>query len=201
MISARENNLALCRICHSLTDIPGEKCLVCGGVVHLRDPHSLQKVMAFWVAGVIAFIFGNVFPIMITESLSGSTHSTIIGGVVTLVHHGSYFIALVVFVASIVVPVIKFIVIFFLVVSIKGNWNISNHQRHRVHHAIELIGRWSMIDVFVVAALAALVQLGGIIVIKPGVGISAFALSVALTMISAMHYDSRVIWDAGNDEH
>lgn len=200
MISARENNLALCRICHTLTDKPNEHCSVCGAVVHVRDPDSLQKVSAFLVAGIIAFVLGNVYPIMITESLSDSTHSTIIGGVVTLLHHGSYFIALVVFVASIVVPVSKFVVIAFLVVSIKASWTVSNHQRHRVHRAVELVGRWSMIDVFVVAALAALVQLGGIIAIKPGIGIYAFALSVVLTMISAMHYDPRVLWDASNDD-
>ena len=145
------------------------------------------------------FVLGNVYPIMTTESLSGITHSTIIGGVVTLIHHGSYAIALVVFVASIVVPVTKFLVIGILVFSIGNKRTSGHHQRHQLHRATELIGRWSMIDVFVVAALAALVQLGGIIVIKPGFGIYAFAFSVVLTMLSAMALDPRVIWDRHHD--
>ncbi len=200
MISARERGVALCRICRTLTDTPGEHCVVCGTKVPLREPDSLQKVTALLLAGVIAYIPGNLFPIMITETLSGSTHATIIEGVVALIDHGSYSIAAVVFLASIVVPVSKFIVIAFLVVSIRARWNTNRHQRHRLHQAIEFIGRWSMIDVFVVAALAALVQLGGIMVIKPGIGIYAFALSVVLTMLSAMYLDPRMIWDSSNDK-
>lgn len=200
MISARQHNIAQCKNCHTLTDIPGEKCMVCGTLVRLREPNTLQNVLALWFAGVICFVFGNIYPIMITESLSGNTESTIIGGVVTLMQHGSYTIAIVVFVASIVVPVTKFMVIGTLVYSINGKKRSGQHQRHQLHHAIEFIGSWSMIDVFVVAALAALVQLGGIIVIKPGVGIYAFALSVVLTMLSAMYLDPRVIWDADDDD-
>lgn len=200
MISAREHNVALCRVCHSLTDNPGENCFVCGSVVRLREPQSLQKVMALWFAALLAFILGNIYPIMTTESISGNSDSTIIGGVATLFDHGSYLIAIVVFVASIVVPLSKFMVIAFLVVSISADWKTSQHQRHQMHQAIEFIGRWSMIDVFVVAALAALIQLGDIINIKPGIGIYAFALSVILTMMSAMYFDPRVIWDSGNDK-
>jgi len=199
MISARDRSIALCRICHTLTETPGEKCVVCGTVVRFREPDSIQKVMALWFTGIIAYVFGNVFPIMFTESLSGNTETTIIGGVVTLVQDGSYFVAIVVFVASIVVPLTKFTVIAYLAISISANWNKNRRQRQLMHRAMEFIGRWSMIDVFVVAALAALVQLGAIIAIKPGIGIYAFALSVVLTMLSAMHFDSRVIWDASND--
>lgn len=186
---------AVCRSCGTLTDQPGENCVVCGRKTSLRNPHSLQSVWAFWIAGVIAYIPGNLLPIMITQSVSGDSPSTIMGGVLTLVHHGSFDIAAVIFVASIVVPVTKFVVIAWLALSIQRGWNISEHRRHFAHDAVEFIGRWSMIDVFVVAALAALIQIGGLMSIIPGAGVDAFAMSVIFTMFSAMSLDPRLIWD------
>lgn len=196
MIRAIDKGLALCQTCRTLTDQPDEPCVVCGGATPLRDAHSLQKVWAFWLAGLMAFIPGNVLPIMVTKSVAGESPSTIIGGVITLFHHGSYGIAIVVLVASVVVPVSKFIIIAWLALSIHFRWRISEHRRHLAYELIELIGRWSMIDVFVVAALAALIQVGGLMSIAPGVGINAFAFSVVFTMLSAISFDPREIWDA-----
>lgn len=195
MIRARDHGLALCRVCGTLTDRPGENCVVCGAPTRLRDIKSLQRVWAFWLAGVIAYIPGNLLPIMVTRSVSGESASTIMGGVVTLMNHGSYSIAAVIFIASILVPVSKFVVIAWLALSIQRRWSVSDHNRHFAHEAIEFIGRWSMIDVFVVAALAALIQVGGLMSIIPGRGLDAFALSVILTMFSAMSLDPRLIWD------
>ncbi|MEL6949045.1 MAG: paraquat-inducible protein A [Pseudomonadota bacterium] len=191
---ATEQGLALCRSCGTLTDQPGERCVVCGARTRSLDDSGLQAVWAFWIAGVLAYIPGNVLPIMVTQSVSGTTESTIMGGVISLIHHGSYAIAAVIFIASIAVPVSKFLVIAWLALSIQRRWPTSEHTRHRAHHAIEIIGRWSMIDVFVVAALAALIQIGGLLTIAPGIGINAFALSVVLTMFSAMSLDPRLIW-------
>ena len=195
MKSARDLGLAVCGVCKTLTDRPGENCVVCGAKTRLRDRTSLQRVWAFWIAGVIAYIPGNLMPIMITRSLEGDSGSTILGGVSTLINMHSYAIAAVIFIASIVVPVSKFIVIAWLALSIQRGWAISGHSRHIAHVAVELVGRWSMVDVFVVAALAALIQLGGIMSILPGPGVDAFALSVILTMFSAMSLDPRLIWD------
>lgn len=193
--TARESGLALCRSCHTLTDQPGEKCVVCGAKTALRAPKSLQKVWAFWFAGVIAYIPGNILPIMVTQSVAGDSPSTIIGGVITLIHHDSYEIAAVIFIASIVVPVSKFGLIAWLALSIQRGWSLSEHKRHFAYEAVELVGRWSMIDVFVVAALAALIQIGALMSILPGVGVNAFALSVIFTMMSAISFDPRLIWD------
>ena len=101
----------------------------------------------------------------------------------------------VIFIASIVVPVSKFMIIAWLALSIQRGWSLSEHRRHFAHEAVELIGRWSMIDVFVVAALAALIQVGALMSILPGVGVNAFAMSVIFTMLSAMSFDTRLIWD------
>ncbi|MEM7492983.1 MAG: paraquat-inducible protein A [Pseudomonadota bacterium] len=195
MIKALDRGWAVCRTCGTLTDQPGENCVVCGCKTSLRNPRSLQYVWAFWIAGVIAYIPGNLLPIMITRSVSGDSPSTIIGGVLALLHHGSFDIAAVIFIASIVVPITKFAVIAWLACSIQRGWAISEHRRHFAHTAIEFIGRWSMIDVFVVAALAALIQVGGLMSIVPGVGVDAFAMSVIFTMFSAMSLDPRLIWD------
>ncbi|MEL6830103.1 MAG: paraquat-inducible protein A [Pseudomonadota bacterium] len=196
MRTAQEAGLALCRTCRTLTDRPGEKCVVCGAKTASRSPQSLQLVWAFWVAGIIAYIPGNLMPIMITQSVAGDSPSTIMSGVISLIHHGSFEIAAVIFIASIVVPVSKFIIIAWLALSIQFRWSLSEHRRHFAHEAVELIGRWSMIDVFVVAALAALIQVGALMSILPGVGVNAFALSVIFTMLSAMSFDPRLIWDS-----
>lgn len=195
MRSARESGLAVCRTCGTLTDRPGEFCVVCGTRTSIRTPHSLQRVWAFWFAGIAAYIPGNLLPIMVTQSVAGDSPSTIMSGVVSLIHHGSFEIAAVIFIASIVVPVSKFIIIAWLALSIQRGWSLSEHRRHFAHEAVELIGRWSMIDVFVVAALAALIQVGALMSILPGVGVNAFAMSVIFTMVSAMSFDPRLIWD------
>ena len=196
----RAMGLAVCRVCHTVTDQPGTPCRQCGEPVHYRIPRSLEKVWAYWIAGLICYIPGNVYPIMITSTLGQESASTIIGGIISLFHHGSYSVGLVVMIASLIVPVAKFVVIALIALSISFKWPISSHQRHLAYHVIEFIGRWSMVDVFVVAALAALIQLGGVIAIAPGSGIGFFALSVALTMLSAQSLDPRLIWDQPEEE-
>lgn len=200
MTNAIDKGLALCRTCRTLTDTPGEPCIVCGAPTGLRSDFSLQKVWAFWLAGIIAYIPGNLLPIMITQSTSGESGSTIIGGVVSLIHHGSFSIAAVIFIASIVVPVSKFLIIAWLALSIQRRWKINRHHRHWAHVAVEYIGRWSMIDVFVVAALAALIQISGLLTIVPGPGLDAFAISVILTMLAANSLDPRLIWDTAPEK-
>ena len=192
---AIDQGIARCMACGSLTDRPGEPCAYCGGPTALRKRNSLQRVWAFWLAGVIAYIPGNLYPIMVTESFAGTSASTIMGGVISLIHHHSYGVAFVVFFASVLVPVTKFAIIAWLALTIQFDWPADEHRRVEAYEVIEFIGRWSMIDVFVVAALAALIQVGGLMTISPGIGINAFALSVMFTMLSAMSFDSRRIWD------
>ena len=171
-------------------------CKRCDGPLQSRDTASLQKVWAWLAAGMIAYIPANVYPMLLTNTLIERTESTIIGGVVDLVDHGSIGIALVVFVASIVIPIGKFIAIAYLALSVQTGSLINRHGRHRLHEVVEFIGRWSMIDVFVVAILSALVQLNAVATINPGIAAVSFAASVIFTMISAQSFDPRLIWDA-----
>jgi len=132
---------------------------------------------------------------LITSTLVESSQSTIIGGVADLVHYGSFGIAFVVFFASVVIPIGKFIAVAYLAISVQRRSTLNQHQRHRLFEVVEFIGRWSMIDVFVVAILSALVQLDSLATINPGIAAFSFALSVVFTMLSAQSFDARLIWD------
>ncbi len=199
-VSAREIGLVSCHVCRAVHPKSSEACTRCGTKLRSRKPLSLQRTWAFLLVGIFAYIPANILPIMQTQWLGGSSKDTIISGVIALAESGSIFVALVVFVASVCIPVIKFIVVTGLALSLQHRWQWSEHQMHRLHALTELIGRWSMIDVFVVAVLAALIQLGVFLSITPGPGIVAFAFSVVFTMLAANSIDTRLIWDAKKDD-
>ncbi|MBB1490258.1 MULTISPECIES: paraquat-inducible protein A [unclassified Paracoccus (in: a-proteobacteria)] len=198
ILTAHRAGLVGCRGCGRVWPEATSVCGRCGARLVLPDRGSLQAVWAWWLAGLIFYIPANLWPIMSTQTflgLGGNTESTILGGVVSLMHYGSYGVAAIVFVASIVVPIGKFIVIAWLArVAGKPATVEAAHTRLRALEAVEFIGRWSMIDVFVVAILSALVQLGFVASIHPGPAAASFALSVAFTMLSALSFDPRLIW-------
>ena len=196
MTTARAAGLIACHRCGQVHDRHDTECRRCHAALHSRRPDSLQKVWAWWLAGVITFIPANIYPMLITNTLVENSQSTILGGVVDLIHYGSYGIAAIVFVASIIIPLGKFFVIGYLAISVQRRSTLRQHQRVHLFHAVEFIGRWSMIDVFVVAILSALVQLDTVASINPGIAAVNFALSVVFTMLSAQSFDPRLIWDA-----
>ncbi len=196
-LTARQAGLARCNYCGALHRLSAVgPCRLCGAKVYSRKRNSLQRTWAFLLVGLMAYIPANLYPIMLTSSISGNSSDTIFSGVIALAQSGSVFVAIVVFVASVLIPVSKFVIIAGLALSLHFRWDMSEHTRHVLHTITEFIGRWSMIDVFVVAVLAALIQLGAILTIEPGAGINAFALSVVFTMFSATSLDPRLIWDA-----
>ncbi|MEE2859774.1 MAG: paraquat-inducible protein A [Paracoccus sp. (in: a-proteobacteria)] len=198
ILTAHRAGLLGCHRCGRVWPADQVHCHRCNA--HLRPPdrRRLQVVWAWWLAGLIAYIPANVFPMMRTQTfagLAGSSEATILGGVVELMHHGSYDIALIVFVASIIVPIGKFMAIAWLAIVAGRPATVEQaHSRLKVYEVVEFIGRWSMIDVFVVAILSALVQLGFVASIHPGPAAVSFALSVAFTMLSAQSFDARLIW-------
>ncbi len=196
LITAREAGLVACRRCGQVHALGTQNCTRCHGALQSRDAQSLQKVWAWLIAGIVLFIPANIYPMLLTNTLIERSDSTIIGGVVELIHYKSYGIALIVFVASIMIPIGKFIAIAYLAISVQQQSILNMHQRHKLYDFVEFIGRWSMIDVFVVAILSALVQLNTIASINPGIAALSFALSVIFTMFSAQSFDPRLIWDA-----
>ena len=196
LITARDAGLVACQQCGQVHVLRAKVCKRCEGRLQSRDEDSLQKVWAWLIAGMIAYIPANLYPMLLTSTLTERSESTIIGGVVELFEYGSWGVASIVFIASVMIPVGKFIAIMYLAVSVQRKSKANRHERHRAYEVVEFIGRWSMIDVFVVAILSALVQLDTIATINPGIAAVSFALSVIFTMLSAQAFDSRLIWDA-----
>ena len=164
-----------------------------------RDKNSLQKVWAFWLIGLACYIPANIYPMLQTRALFYTQKDTIVGGALELIEYGSYGVAAVILIASVGIPIAKFLAIAFLAFSVQRPSRISHHQRQKLFEVVEYIGRWSMIDVFVVAILSSLVQLNVVASISPGPASLAFALSVIFTMLSALSFDSRMIWDLDDD--
>ncbi len=199
-LTARRAGLIGCRTCGLVSTGRVRICPRCGGALHSRKPASLQRVWAWLAVGLICYIPANLTPMMFTSFLGNRSGSTILGGVVELAHHGAYAIAAIVFLASIVIPVTKFCLIVLLALSIQLRLPIAAHTRIHLYEAVEFVGRWSMIDVFVVAILTALIQMGFFASIEPGPAAVFFALSVAFTMLSAQAMDPRLIWDSTEPE-
>ncbi|QFS84971.1 Paraquat-inducible protein A (plasmid) [Roseivivax sp. THAF40] len=172
------------------------RCGRCGNKLVSRDTKSLQKVWAWWIAGVTAYIPANLYPMLVTNTLVSRSESTIVGGAVEIAKYGSYGVAAIILIASVLIPVGKFLAIAFLALSSARGTRVSPGRRTHLYEIVEFIGRWSMIDVFVVAILSSLVQLSVVASIRPGPAALTFALSVIFTMLSAQAFDPRLIWDA-----
>ncbi|MGZ8247653.1 paraquat-inducible protein A [Methylomagnum sp.] len=202
--SAASLGLLSCHVCGLLSRPPGSShaacCPRCGSRLHLRKPHSLSRTWALLIAAYILFIPANLLPIMQTGSLFGSQRDTIMSGVVYLWHSGSWPLALLVFFASIVVPAVKLIALTYLAVSVGRRSTQHQTGRAKLYRLLEFIGRWSMLDVYVVTLLSALVQLQSLATIKPEPGAVAFGAVVVLTMLAAMAFDPRLIWDMVEEE-
>lgn len=194
-VTARELGIVACKRCTKASAMGTERCPRCGHRLHSRDPLSLQRVWAFWIVGFLCYIPANTYPMLRTQTLFQVDESTIIGGAVELAHYGSFGIAAIILFASVVIPLAKFWAIAYLAISVKQPVLVSNHRRQFMYEIVEYIGRWSMVDIFVVAILSALVQLRTLASINPGPAAIFFALSVIFTMLSAQAFDSRMIWD------
>lgn len=195
ILTAREAGLVACRRCARVWPQGLAECGRCGAPLVSRDPKSLQRVWGWWIAGLMCYIPANIYPMLQTRTLFTTSEDTIVGGAISLAMYGSPGIALVILVASVVIPIGKFIGIAFLALSVRKPSMLSTRHRHGLYEIVEYIGRWSMIDVFVVAILASLVQLSVVASINPGPASLTFALSVVFTMLSAQSFDSRLIWD------
>jgi paraquat-inducible protein A len=198
--TAAARGLAICHVCAKLSPADLHRCPRCGAGIHLRTADSIARTVALVLTAIILYVPANVLPIMTTEQLGTAEDSTIIGGVIYLWHHGSYPVAVVIFIASVMVPLGKMIAILYLC------WTVGSHQQTRprqrtvMYRITEFVGRWSMVDVFVVAILVALIQLGGLLSITPGAAALAFSGVVIITMLAAESFDPRLIWDRLGDD-
>jgi paraquat-inducible protein A len=177
------------------------RCPRCGAHLHFRKPGSIARTWAFVIAAMVLYIPANMLPVMDTSSLFGAQTDTILSGVVYLWTSGSWPLAAIVFIASIAVPMLKIIALVFLVLTAQLRWRWLPERRTRIYRLVELVGRWSMLDIYVITILVALVQFNALATIKAGPGAIAFGAVVVLTMFAAMSFDPRLIWDAMEPDH
>ncbi|WP_213302665.1 paraquat-inducible protein A [Paraburkholderia sacchari] len=197
--------IALCPCCELLVRMPahagGVACPRCATPLHLRKPASLSRTWAFLVASIVLYVPANVLPVMDTSSLFGTQKDTIMSGVAYLWVSGSWPLAVLVFIASIAVPMVKILGLAYLAWSAQRASKWLPGERARIYRMIELIGRWSMLDIYVVTMLVALVQFSALAMIKAGPAAIAFGAVVVMTMFAANAFDPRLIWDPVEFDH
>ena len=178
---------------------PHPACPRCGTSMHQRKPDSLNRTWALLIAAAVLYIPANVYPIMTVISFGRGTPDTILSGVTHLIEAGQLPIAALIFFASIAVPVLKLFGLSYLLLSVQFKSIWRPRDRTLLYRVIEAVGRWSMIDIFMISILVTLVKLGSIATIEPGAGATSFAAVVILTMFSSMSFDPRLMWDAMED--
>ncbi len=198
--SAMSAGLVGCHICGALSEAGAHSCKRCGEHLHSRKPGGLNRTWALLFTAIILYVPANLYPIMDTVFLGDDSPSTILGGVLVLWAMGSYPIAAVIFFASVVVPLVKILALLWLCYMVQRGQGTSPLGKLKLYRMTEFVGRWSMIDVFVVAILAGLIRLDNLMTIYPGPAAVAFAGVVLVTMVAAMSFDSRLIWDLQQGE-
>jgi paraquat-inducible protein A len=201
LISDNRKPYISCHSCHLVCRRPisegGLKmfCPRCGAVLHYRRPNSVQRTWALIIAAFIFYIPANVLPITHVVSFGKAQSDTIISGVFYFLNTGMWPIALIIFVASILVPLFKLIILTGLLISVRKRSSRHLRQRTLLYRLTEVVGRWSMLDIFVVTILVALVRLGAIASVEAGPAAIYFAAVVVSTMLAANSFDPRLMWD------
>jgi len=195
-----------CSACGLISRVPhggseGARCSRCRGRLHRRNPHSLQRTWALVLAALVLYVPANYYPVLVIEILGENTPNTILGGVQELVSSGMWELGILVFIASIAVPMLKLIGLSYLMLSVHWRSRWKPRDRTHLYRLIGYIGRWSMIDMFMTSILVALVQLGALATIDPGIGATCFGAVVVLTLFAANEFDPRLVWDALEEEN
>lgn len=203
--TALSAGLLNCHVCGQLSRQPKAggaiRCPRCHSPLHGRKPHSVGTTWALTLAAMLLYLPANLLPIMETSSLFGSQQDTILSGVLFLWESGSWPLAVVVFFASVMVPMLKVLALLHLLVSVQRRSSRHRLQRARLYRLLEFVGRWSMLDIYVIVILAALVRFQGLATVQAGPAALAFGAVVVLTMLAAMSFDPRLIWDPVSAPH
>ncbi len=202
-LSALQEGLVSCETCGLLSRRAGVdqrgRCPRCGAGLEARRKQPIQRTWALIIAAAICYIPANILPVLTTHTLVSSESDTIMAGVIYLYTSGSWPLALIVLVASVMIPLGKLVALGHLLISVQRGSVKNNRDRVRLYRLVELIGRWSMLDVFVDAFVVALVQLKPLMSVEPGPGVLFFMAVVILTMVAAQSFDPRLIWDSDGD--
>jgi paraquat-inducible protein A len=202
MISGAQNAMQMsltgchtCGLVCRMTSEHGAVCPRCGTALHFRKPQSIERSTALVIAAFIFYLPANLLPITHTAALGKVQSDTIMSGVIYFISHGDWPLALVIFIASVAVPLLKLLILTYLLWTVRHRSRARPMDRTKLYRITEAVGRWSMVDVFVVTVLVALVQLGFLANIEAGPGALYFSMVVIITMFAAMAFDPRLIWD------
>ena len=205
--TAKQLGMGLCHDCHMLVDISavpfGQSaiCPRCGAVVHMRKPNSLKRTWALLIAACIFYLPANLLPITVTTSFGSTQSDTIISGVIYFLKNGSIAVGLIILIASILIPLLKILILSYLLLTIHLRSKWRPRDRTRLYRMTEAVGRWSMVDIYVVTIMVALVKLGALANVDAGPATVYFATVVVLTMLAAESFDSRLIWDVAEEKN
>ncbi|WP_130803142.1 paraquat-inducible protein A [Acinetobacter ihumii] len=201
-------SLVTCHCCGLLSRVSPEflknsgstaRCPRCHSHLHVRKPQSINRTLALVIAASILYVPANVLPMTITDSIFDTQKDTIMSGVIYFWQNQDYLVATVIFAASIFIPILKLLILCFLMMSVSmqswGRWHFQPKHCTLLYRVVEFVGRWSMIDVFVVSMLTALIQIQSLATILAGPGAVAFGAVVILTMFASLSFDPRIIWD------
>jgi paraquat-inducible protein A len=198
-ITGRSLGLLVCTRCRAtvraIAPAAGQRCPRCHSPVHVRRPHSLGTTAALVITAALLYIPANVLPVMRTHTFFSDDDDTIMSGVISLAHSGSWPVAVLVFFASIVVPLLKLIALGEILIAVSRKSIRHPQQRSRLFRMVEFVGRWSMLDVFAMSLLVALVQIQSLATVQVRPAALAFAAVVVLTMLAAQSFDERLLWD------
>ncbi len=202
MTTAKDKGLALCPKCRKLNKFVTEpqQCCRCHSMFYQRKRNSLQYTLAWNIAALLAFIPANLYPIMIVYQLGIGAEATILSGIGEFINYGLYPIAAIIFTASIIVPLFKILGLFVLVYKAHTGIRLKPDKHSKIYHILEFLGPWSMLDVFVVALMVAVVELGFITSVAAGPAINYFTITVIFTMFAAKSFDPRLLWDKKEGE-
>jgi paraquat-inducible protein A len=209
MLTGLQAGLISCETC-SLLSRPASleeagHCPRCGEELAFRRPNSMQRTWALIIGAAICYLPANILPVMLSTTTFGSVEEdTIISGVILLYATGSWDLALIVLIASVMIPLAKLFALGYLLITVQRGSIRSSRERVRLYRLVEIVGRWSMLDVFVITFTVALIQLQPLMSVDPGPGVLFFAAVVVLTMFAAESFDPRLIWDSskgGEDAH
>jgi paraquat-inducible protein A len=199
--TAARLGLALCRYCRQVSRLPAGRdvralCPRCGAALHVRLPDSVARTWAFLIAACALYVPANLLPVMRTSSLFGYQRDTIMSGVAFLWRAGSPGLAVLVFAASVVIPLAKLLLLSYLLLTVQRRVVAGARARATLHRVLEGVGRWSMLDVFVISLLVGLLRIHSLAEVEAGPGAAAFGVMAILTLLAARSFDPRLIWDA-----
>ena len=200
--TGKEQGLQVCTVCGNYSEHNMNKphCPICGNDICLRKKLSIQKTWALLITAIIFIIPANVYPITFLLKNNVLYPDTIYSGIISLVESEMVVIAIIVFVASILVPILKIIALGFILISVQLKWKFSEKKQLLIFSFVDWIGRWSILDLFVISIMVAVFDKGNLLSVYPGIAATSFTIVVLTTLFAALNFDTRLIWDAQNND-